>query len=112
MTFPSNKIYQGDFDTLQHDILQAVLDLYIEDSEVVTTRTISDRIGDVSHMTVYKRLNALVRDDYMWRDGQGNYGKWYLSQRGLKKLSPSFPRRSREYRRLKFVTELARQAKD
>lgn len=112
MTFPSNKIYQGDFDTLQYDILKAVLDLYIEDSEPVTTRTITERIGDISHMAVYKRLNALVRDDYMWRDRKGSHGRWYLSQRGLKKLSPFFPRRSREHRRLEFVSEMARQAEN
>lgn len=103
--------HQGDFDTKQQDILQAIYDLYVEDSEPVTVEAIIPRVG-VSNMAVYRRMRALERDGYLWRDRKGKYGRWYLSKRGLSKVSPNPDKGSYEHKRYKFLTELAGQAKD
>lgn len=108
----SEKVYQGDFDTLQQDILQAIYDLYIEDSEPVTVRTVERKVNRLKTFMIYKRLNALLRDGYVFRNQAGKFGNWHLSQRGLKKLSPNFDKGSYEHKRYKFLTELARQQKN
>lgn len=102
--------HQGDFDTKQQDILEAIYRLYVEDSEPVVIRTIEARV-DITNNAIARRLRALERDGYIWRDKKGVYGKWYLSLRGLKQVSPNPEKGSYEHKRYKFLTELARQAK-
>lgn len=105
--YKSLRIYVGDFDTIQSDILQAIYDLFIEDSEPVVYRTIVNKLGTLTNNAVAGRMRRLEEDGYIYRDRGGN---WFLTKKGMPKGYMGYEKGSHAYKRHKFVELMTRHA--